>query len=164
MSRLVFVLFVVAPIVEIASIVFVAQFAGWWTLAAIIGAAVLGMYVLRRTGRDWLRRVSEEGQPGRATGDSAMLFAAGVLLIIPGFVSDVIGLLLLLPFVRVLLRGAAAAWFVRRFTAVTGPGGFTVWQRGGPPTGSAGGAPINDDPRVIRGEIVRDDVPPDASA
>jgi UPF0716 protein FxsA len=164
MSRLVFVLFVVAPIVEIASIVFVAQFAGWWTLVAIIAAAVLGMYVLSRTGRTWLRRVSEEGQPGRATGDSAMLFAAGVLLIIPGFVSDVIGLLLLLPFVRVLLRGAVAAWFVRRFTAVTGPGGFTVWQRGGPPMGSAGGTPINDDPRVIRGEIVRDDAPPDQPA
>ncbi len=162
MSLLALVLFVIAPIVEIASIVLVAQLIGWWTLALLVVAAVLGVYVLRRTGRDWLRRISDRDQPARATGDSAMLFAAGILLIIPGFVSDIIALLLLLPFVRVLLRGAAAAWFVRRFTAVTGPGGFTVWQRGGPTTGTAPGSPIDDDPRVIRGEIVRDDLPPDA--
>jgi UPF0716 protein FxsA len=163
MSLVAFVLFVIAPIVEIASIVLVAQLIGWWTLAAMLAAAVLGVLVLRRTGRDWLRRISEKDQPGRATGDSAMLFAAGILLIIPGFASDVIGLLLLLPFVRILLRGAAAAWFVRRFTAVTGPGGFTVWQRGGPSMGTTNGTPITDDPRVIKGEIVRDDVPPDSA-
>jgi|SRR3954452_7236190 UPF0716 protein FxsA len=165
MSLVAFLVFVIAPIIEIVSIVLVAQLIGWWTLAALLAAALLGAYVLRRTGRDWLRRISAKEQPGRATGDSAMLFAAGILLIIPGFASDVIALLLLLPFVRVLLRGAAAAWFIRRFTAVTGPGGFTVWQRGGrPPMGTAGGPPITDDPRVIRGEIVRDDVPPEGPA
>jgi UPF0716 protein FxsA len=148
-----FVFFVVAPLAEIASIVVVASFAGWWTLVALAASAVLGSYVLRRTGRGWLRSLQAEGAAARrATGDSALLFAAGLLLIAPGFLSDAVGLLLLLPFVRVLLRGAVTTWFVGRFSAVTGPGGFTVWQRRG-----TGG-----DPRVVRGEVVRDDVPPDS--
>jgi UPF0716 protein FxsA len=84
-----------------------------------------------------------------------MRFTAGILLISPGFVSDVIGLLLLLPFVRMLLRGAVASWFVRRFTAVTGPGGFTVWSRRGFPGD-------RDGPQVIKGEVIREDVPPES--
>jgi UPF0716 protein FxsA len=148
-----FVLFIVAPLVEIASIVVVAEFAGWWTLVLLAASAILGSYVLRRTGRAWLQSLRTQGAaPGRAAGDSALLFAAGLLLISPGFVSDVIGLLLLLPFVRVLLRGAVASWFVGRFTAVTGPGGFTIWQRRGGHV----------DPTVIQGEVIRDDRPPDA--
>ena len=95
------------------------------------------------------RQVAGSAAAARTAGDSAMLFAAGLLLISPGFVSDVIALLLLVPFVRVLLRGAVAGWFVRRFTAVTGPGGMTIWTRG----------PRMEDDRVIRGEIVRDDLP-----
>ncbi|HTY71154.1 MAG TPA: FxsA family protein [Actinomycetes bacterium] len=149
MSLFAFFLFVVAPLVEIASIVVVAKLIGWWTVVLLAAAAVLGIYVLRRTGRDWMR-AAQTGAQGRAAGDSALLFAAGILLIWPGFISDVIGLLLLVPLVRVLLRGAVASWFVRRFTAVTGPGGFTVWTR----------SPRIDDDRVIRGEIIREDEPP----
>lgn len=153
MSLTAFVIFILAPLADIASIAFVASFAGWWTLFALAASAVLGSYVLRRTGRDWLRSLGTRGAPaGRATGDSALLFGAGILLISPGFISDIAGLLLLLPFVRVLLRGAVATWFVGRFSAVTGPGGFTVWQRRGP-----GG-----DPRVVRSEVIREDVPPDS--
>jgi UPF0716 protein FxsA len=146
-----FLFFVVAPLVEIASIVIVAHWIGWWTLVALAASALLGLYVLRRTGRDWLRNRQFAGTAAaaRTVGDRAMLFAAGLLLLAPGFVSDVIGLLLLIPLVRVLLRGAVAAWFVRRFTAVTGPGGVTLWTRG----------PRMEDDRVIRGEIVRDDLP-----
>jgi UPF0716 protein FxsA len=146
-----FVLFIVAPLAEIASIVVVAEFAGWWTLLALAASAVLGSYVLRLTGRGWMRSLRREGPPaGRTAGDSALLFAAGLLLISPGFLSDIVGLLLLLPFVRVLLRGAVTNWFVARFSAVTGAGGFTVWQRRGSGL----------DPRIIRGEVVREDVPP----
>jgi UPF0716 protein FxsA len=152
MSLYAFVLFVVAPLVEIASIFVVASVIGWWTLVAMAASAVLGSYVLRRTGRDWIRTLRTPGaQPGRAAGDSALLFAAGLLLISPGFVSDVFGLLLLLPFVRVLLRGAVANWFVGRFSAVTGPGGFTIWQRR-----------TSGDPNVVRGEVIREDVPPES--
>ena len=163
MSLLAFVFFVIAPIVEIASIVLVAQLIGWWTLAAMLAAAVLGVFGAPADRPGVAAADLGQGPARTGDGDSAMLFAAGTLLIIPGFASDVIGLLLLLPFVRILLRGAAAAWFVRRFTAVTGPGGFTVWQRGGPSMGTTNGTPISDDPRVIRGEIVRDDVPPDSA-
>src|SRR5207342_183634 len=67
----------------------------------------------------------------RQAADRGLLFLGGLLIALPGFVGDVLGLLLLLPFVRSGLRVAAAAWFLRRFTAVTGPGGFVVWQQRG---------------------------------
>ena len=75
---------------------------------------------------------------------AALLFLAGLLLFLPGFVTDALGLLLLLPPVRALLQTATAAWFVRRFTSVDGPGGLRLWTRA---------------PRVVRGDVVRDDKP-----
>ena len=79
----------------------------------------------------------------------AILVAFPVIsLFLPGFISDALGLILLLPPVRGLLQAATAAWFVRRFTSVTGPGGVRMWTR---PDRVVPG-------NVIRGDVVRDDV------
>ncbi len=145
-------IFVVAPAIELFVAIQVAHVIGWGvTLLLIVAFAFLGASVMRRAGASWwrsLRLDQSTGQlpDGRAAASSALLFLAGLLLFLPGFISDVVGLLLLLPPVRGLLLTATTAWFVRRFTAVTAPGGTRIWTRPG---------------RVIQGEVVRDDLHPD---
>jgi UPF0716 protein FxsA len=145
-----FVAFVAFPALEIYVAVQVAHAIGFgWMLLALVAAGFLGLYVMRRAGASWwraLRGRSGDGTnpDGRAAAASALLFVAGLLLFLPGFVSDALGLLLLLPPVRGLLQAGTAAWFVRRFTSVTGPGGVRLWTR---------------ETTVLRGEVVRDDEP-----
>lgn len=149
-------LLVVAPIGELWVAVQVAQAVGpGWTLLALVGASLLGLWVMRIAGASWwaaLRGGHLEGRlpDGREVADAALLFLAGVLLFLPGFVSDAVGLVLLVPPVRDGVQHVVTRWFTRRFTAVTGPGGTTIWTRS---------------TRVVRGEVVRDDdVPPGPSA
>jgi UPF0716 protein FxsA len=157
-----FFVFVVFPAVEIYVIVRMVQLIGFgWTLVALVAGAGLGLYVMRRAGSSWWQalrgRVQTEpgtagggavvtGPPdGAAAARAALLFLAGLLIFLPGFISDAIGLVLLLPPARALLQAATAAWFVRRFTSVTGPGGVPVWTRRG---------------RVVPGQVVREDGSP----
>jgi UPF0716 protein FxsA len=165
---LIFFLFVVLPAIEIYVVTRVAHAIGLGpTLLLLVAGAVLGGYVMRRAGASWWRALrtrvtAADGTPvtggrpdGRAAAQAGLLFLAGLLIFLPGFVSDAVGLLLLLPPVRAGLQAGVAAWFVRRFTAVSGPGGVRIWSRG-PGTGDAsGGGVIQGD--VIRGDIVRDD-------
>ncbi|WP_017569623.1 FxsA family protein [Nocardiopsis halotolerans] len=95
---------------------------GWigvpWTLAALVSLLVLGAAVLRRAGTkafrdaDGAMRSGEPPQGGLL--DPLMLMAGGVLLVVPGFVTAVLGLLMVLPFTRPALRWAFAGWARRR--------------------------------------------------
>jgi len=144
-----FLAFVAFPALEIYVAVQVAHAIGvGWMLLLVVGFGFLGLYVMRRAGASWWRalrgQTGDGTQPdGRAAAASALLFVAGGLLFLPGFISDALGLVLLLPPVRGLLQAVTAAWFVRRFTSVTGPGGVPVWTR---------------PDRVIRGDVIRGDV------
>jgi UPF0716 protein FxsA len=105
---------VALPLLELALLIKTGQVVGFWaTLALVIGAAVLGAFVLSRQSLGALRRATqaiEQGQPPVAHAlDGAFLAAAGLLLITPGFLSDFIALLLLIP----PLRHALARWVVR---------------------------------------------------
>ena len=160
MPLVLFVLFVVIPAVEIFVVIAVAHAIGLGlTLLLMVAGAFLGSYVMRRAGASWWRALrgqvrtadgtSVTGQrpDGRAAAQAALLFLAGLLIFLPGFVSATLGLILLLPPVRAALQAVTAAWFVRRFTAVSGPGGVRIWSR------------PDDRPHVIRGDIVREDPP-----
>ena len=105
MGPLLFALFAVLPLVEIAMFVVVGGAIGlWWTLAAVVGMGIVGGLVLRLQGLALLQEIrGTMGQgilPGRAIANAMMVAIAGVLLIIPGFFSDIVALLLLLPPVR----------------------------------------------------------------
>ncbi|YAL84596.1 FxsA family protein [Dermacoccaceae bacterium W4C1] len=98
-------LFVLA---EVLTIFGVAKLIGWWTLPALMAVSALGLLVIagssRRAWRD-IREMRAKGvAPGRTAGDAALTLTAGVLLLIPGFLSGLIGLLLLIPPVRALAR------------------------------------------------------------
>lgn len=97
------------PIIEISVFIEVGGLIGLWpTVALIILTAVLGMWMLRLQGFGVLRRAQESiarnEPPVREVFDGFCLAIGGLLLIIPGFVSDVLGLLLLMPPVRSFLR------------------------------------------------------------
>jgi UPF0716 protein FxsA len=100
-----FVLLTVLPLLEIALLVKFGQWAGVWvTLAVVIGTAVAGMGVLQRQGLTMMWRTQEaimRGEPPvGAMMEGAMTVMAGVFLIMPGLITDTLGILLLIPPVR----------------------------------------------------------------
>lgn len=95
----------VLPIVEIALFIKVGQTIGLWpTLGLVILAALLGTVLLRQQGLSVLtqmrQRMNRGEMPARAIADAMMLGIAAVLLVVPGFFSDIVAILLLLPPVR----------------------------------------------------------------
>ncbi len=117
---LVILLLIVVPVVELYVMVQVAHAFGFWEmLAALVLASLAGVWVMRYAGfRAWRRmtRAGIAGEPiGREAANSALVFLAGVLLFVPGFVTAALGLLLLLPPVRALVRNR----FQRRFASAT---------------------------------------------
>lgn len=106
-------LFILLPIVEIALFIQVGGLIGVWaTLALVVLAAVLGMAVIRSQGTQaWLqaqRSLAELRDPSRPLAHGMMQILAGALLIVPGFFTDIIALLLLIPPVRNLIMRQAS--------------------------------------------------------
>jgi UPF0716 protein FxsA len=93
------------PILEIATFVYVGQWLGVWrTVGLVVLAAVVGVAILRYQGLGALRKVNRDIRqhrpPTEGIVDGFMIIIASFLLIIPGFISDVIGLLLIVPPIR----------------------------------------------------------------
>ncbi|WEK04190.1 MAG: FxsA family protein [Candidatus Devosia phytovorans] len=96
---------IVLPLIEIAIFIKVGQSIGLFpTLALIIGAALLGGLLLRQQGLSvigQLRNNVNAGQmPARSIADAMMIGVAALFLMLPGFLSDIFALALLLPWVR----------------------------------------------------------------
>ena len=115
-----FILLLLVPVaVEVVAFVEVAGAIGWGLAAALlIGRSLVGVVLLRVQGRAALRRVSlavsERRAPGAAALDGALGFLGCSLLVVPGFVTDALGVLLLLPPTRTLLRRWIARSYSRR--------------------------------------------------
>lgn len=153
------------PVIELVLLVRAGMAVGvLYLLAWILGTALLGMFFLRRQALGLLLQ-PQALQPGddaaRLLLDAPLRALAGLLLILPGFITDAIGLLLLLPFVR---RRVLRRWLGKRILA---GGAF----QGGVFMGGAsmGSAAMQDPPgagaSVIEGEyvVVRGDRPPPGS-
>lgn len=109
MVGLLVVLFVVVPLVELYVIVTVAGAIGVVpTLALLLAVSVGGAWLVKRQGLGVWRRTQAAVQRGEVPAsevvDGAVLLGAGSLLLVPGFVTDTIGLLLLVPPVRAVFR------------------------------------------------------------
>lgn len=118
------VLFIVVPIVEIYFIVKVGELIGVLpTLALLVADALLGSLLLRQQGRGAWRRfnaaLAERRFPGREAADGVMIAVGGTLLLTPGFVTDIFGLVLLVPPTRAIVRRLMRAYATHRFTVVT---------------------------------------------
>ena len=116
-------IFIVLPVAELYVIIQVGQAIGVLpTIALLLLDSVLGAALLRSQGRAAWRRFNEAlslGRvPAREVFDGAMVILGGAFLITPGFITDVIGLLLLIPPTRRLFRGLVSrlAWSRAGFT------------------------------------------------
>jgi UPF0716 protein FxsA len=121
-------LFIVVPIVELFVIIKVGQLIGLWpTLALLLADAVLGSMLLKHQGRSAWRRFNEalaaRRFPGKEVADGALIIVGGTLLLTPGFLTDIVGLVLLIPPTRALVRAGLRRFAVGRFTVVGIPGG-----------------------------------------
>src|SRR5512134_1583856 len=109
MGGLMLVLFIVIPILEIAVFIQVGKWIGLWpTLAGIVMTALIGVALVRHQGFSVLRKAQDSVGEGRfpvaEVFDGLCLFIAGALLLIPGFLTDIVGFLLLIPPLRAWLR------------------------------------------------------------
>nr|BFE79953.1 hypothetical protein GCM10020093_025540 [Planobispora longispora] len=131
MRLLLFLAFLVVPILEIWVLIQVGQVIGGWpTVALLLADSLFGAWIVRREGRRaWRSLQGALGQgrmPDRELADGAMIVAGGALLLTPGFLTDVAGFLLVLPFTRPLMRRLGSWFFARRIRALAktgaGPG------------------------------------------
>jgi UPF0716 protein FxsA len=98
------VLFALAIAAEVSSLVWAGRWFGGWTYLALVAGVVLGMVVLSGRGvarvQAAIAALGSGQSPTAAIVDGALLALAGVLLIVPGFASDAVALLLLVPPLR----------------------------------------------------------------
>ncbi|WP_055492937.1 FxsA family membrane protein [Streptomyces sp. TP-A0356] len=142
-------------VLEIWLLTVVADAAGGFAVFLLLVAGfVLGSVVIRRAGRRAFRNLSETlraGSPGAEPtggGGNGLTMLAGLLLMLPGLISDAVGLLLLLPPVQKTVRGYTERTIDRKLRAT--------------PYGSFGDAfqqarIHRPDGKVVQGEVVRDD-------
>ncbi|WP_295530862.1 FxsA family protein [uncultured Thioclava sp.] len=123
----IFLAFLAVPLIEIGLFIKVGGMIGLGpTLAIVVITAVLGTTLVRREGaralEDLRRSLNELSDPSRPLAHGAMILVAGVLLLTPGFFTDALGLLLLIPGVRnwVMTRLASRVT-VARFEMGGGP-------------------------------------------
>jgi UPF0716 protein FxsA len=117
------------PLLELFVAFEVSQLIGvTWTVLLILFSVPLGMWAVRSQGRAVWRRLADGIATGRPPGrdvlDGALVLIGGVLFILPGFISDVFGALLLLPPSRAGVRGLLVRNFQGRF--VKRMAGFTT--------------------------------------
>ncbi len=127
-----FLLFAILPILEIMLLLNVSDnIGGWNTFAIVLITAFFGAYFVRREGANTLRDVQlkmAEGQmPGKELSEGLLLLVAGVLLVTPGFITDIVGLLFTMPFTRAPIAAALVKSFMKSAKI---QGGFSFHQQG----------------------------------
>jgi UPF0716 protein FxsA len=123
-------LLILWPVAELLVVIKVAEAIGiLLTILLLVAGWPVGIWIARAEGRLAWRRLSEAVAAGRPPGreviDGALALVGSVLVIIPGFITDVIGLLMLAPPTRALARGAIARNFQSRLVVAA-----TRWGNG----------------------------------
>lgn len=171
MPLLLILVFIVVPIAELYVIIQVGQVIGALpTIAILVADSILGSWLLRTQGRTAWRRFNEavrEGRvPAREVLDGTLVIFGGAFLITPGFITDVIGIVLLLPPTRAVVRRGLVGFFSRRFVGgMVGRAGGAAARRagrrrgpGGPGGSTAPGGPAPG-PYDVEGSAVEVDPP-----
>lgn len=155
-----FALFLIVPVLDLALLVAVGERVGFWpTVAVVVLTALVGSTLARREGvAAWQRvqaRLGDGGLPGPELIDGLIILISGALLLTPGFLTDVAGLLGLLPPTRAAARRALR----RRFERAVQSGSVRVVGTGTP----FGGPPFSPPrPTVEDAEVIDDGAPPQA--
>ena len=124
MLLLLVLLFVAVPILEIYVIIQVGEAIGvLWTIALLVLDSILGSVLMRSQGRAAWRRfnaaIAAGRPPAREALDGVLVVFGGALLLAPGFVTDALGIVLLLPPTRAIVRRLLVRSLLRRGRIVT---------------------------------------------
>jgi UPF0716 protein FxsA len=136
-----FAIFGLIALAEMATFFWVeSQIGLLWALGLAIATALIGSYLVRRAGLDVIARFqrrTRQGQvPGRELVDGAAILVSGAFLISPGFITDTLGFLLLIPGVRSLIYRQVSKRFSARmnvFVVDRRPGSSRAepsWEQG----------------------------------
>jgi UPF0716 protein FxsA len=125
---------IVVGVVEIAVMIQVSQWIGLLnTIGLLLVVSLAGAWLVKRQGLGVMARIRDQRMAGRLPAaevfDGALILVAGVLLVIPGFVTDALGLLLLFPPIRSVVRRFVSRRVMREVDMVRSK----QWTRGGPP-------------------------------
>ncbi len=147
---------ILVPILELFVFVEVAHAIGWLlAILLLLGTSLLGMRLLRVQSQAAIERFSlavyERRAPARAAIDGALGFLGGVLLVVPGFLTDVLGALLVLRPTRTLTRRWISAHYLGRMVGFVATAGRRAGERGAPgsrgkPTADFESTVVEDDP------------------
>jgi UPF0716 protein FxsA len=112
-------IFIIVPIVELLGIFQVGSWIGGWnTFFILLIMGLAGAYLARAEGRKvWgeAQRQMQAGQiPGQSLLDGLCVLAGGLLLLMPGFISDILGVTLLIPATRSFYRQLMLHWIEKR--------------------------------------------------
>ena len=161
-----FLLFAIIPVVEIAILIKIGGIIGaFYTVAIVIGTAIIGAYLVRLQGVSIMLRFQNNLQqgifPAEEMIDGAMALVAGAVLLTPGLITDIIGFTLLLPPTRKIIKGSVKKFIKSRAVSFThaGPGGphgggphaGGPFGRGPHGTGGCGGS-TREEGGIIEGE------------
>ncbi|GMR01217.1 MAG: membrane protein FxsA [Gammaproteobacteria bacterium] len=155
-------LFIIIPLIELYVIIAVGEEIGaFWTVILVLLTAVIGVNLLRIQGMSTLmraqRNMAQGAVPAMEMMEGIALAVAGVLLITPGFITDSIGFLCLIP----ASRRAIIRYIMARATVHTSFGGqSTQWQPGHQQQKPKPESPDTKRPkagRTIEGEYRRED-------
>lgn len=114
-------IFLVVPALEITLFIWLGGYIGpWWIFGIIMVTGILGVTFAKNQGIEALRKVRESMAEGIPPGDYILdgisILIAGILLFIPGFLTDVIGLVLLIPFTRKPLKNLLKYILINKFS------------------------------------------------
>ena len=162
MGLLLVLAFIVVPIAELYVIIQVGEAIGVVpTLLLLLLDAFLGSWLLKHEGRSAWRRfnqaLAEKRLPGKEVADGFLVILGGALLIAPGFITDVFGLLFLIPPTRAIARRVLHRFTVGRVAVVGFPGAATMGGFGGGPRRGEG--PNRSYDYDVDAEEVREDDP-----
>ncbi|MGN9756839.1 FxsA family membrane protein [Streptomyces sp. SD31] len=124
---------------------------GLLVFVLLLAGLVLGSVVIKRAGRRAFQALNEALQRGGAPasgGGNGLMMLGGLLIMLPGLISDAVGLLLLIPPVQKALSGYAERTFDRKLREAT-PGSFgDAFQQA---------RMHHPDGKVVQGEVIRDE-------
>lgn len=126
----IFLSFIIYSLAELALLIGIGQKIGVFnTLLLIVATSIIGIYVAKNKGMNSVRKVKNSLAHGEAPGpaviDTMLNFSGGLLLALPGFLTDIVGLLLLMPFTRKMFQPLVFFWMRKKMKN----GQFIIVQR-----------------------------------
>ena len=127
-----FLLFTVLPIIELTILVQIGGATHWWVpVLLVIFTGIVGAALARWQGIRAFQRLRDDAQARRMPADSLLdgflVLLAGLFLIFPGVLTDFVGIALLIPPIRALVKRGVTAWMKRHIEVRVGGNAAAFW-------------------------------------